>query len=192
MNSPVISPLAAPPAAALREALLTDREQTLTLLYQRTFPMVRQLVRRQGGTVEEARDVFHDALVVFYEKTVGSQLVLTASASTYLVGVSRNLWCRELQRRQQHPQLALADEHEALPDGATPEPAALSVFDFVEQLGERCRSMLLSFYYFRQPLAQIAVTHNYRSVRSATVQKFKCLERLRDSVRHLTAEAFSL
>jgi hypothetical protein len=53
----------------------------------------------------------------------------------------------------------------------------------VERLGAKCKSMLLAFYYFQQPLTQIALDHNYRSVRSATVQKFKCLERLRNSVR---------
>ena len=43
--------------------------------------------------------------------------------------------------------------------------------------------MLLAFYYSQQPLTQIAAANGYASVRSATVQKFKCLERLRDSVR---------
>lgn len=172
-----------------RHALLTGRTATLTQLYRRTFPAVRQYVQRRGGTDQDAQDVFHDALLVFYEKTVAGTLTLTAEPGTYLTGVCRNLWHRELERRARHPHTDLAEAQHQSADDAPPtlaEGPALSpdaVLAYVEQLGEKCRSILLAFYYFRQPLAQIAATHDYRSVRSATVQKFKCLERLRNAVR---------
>jgi RNA polymerase sigma factor (sigma-70 family) len=178
-------PKSATPAAALRQALLTDRERALTQLYRQAFPVVRRYVGRHGGSAQDAQDVFHDALVVLYEQAVGNTLVLTASASTYLVSISRNLWYHEQRRRARHPHDSLPD---ALPDlaaaeaGAAEEPA-FAVLDYVERLGEKCKSLLLAFYYFQQPLTQIAATHQYASVRSATVQKFKCLERLRQSVR---------
>jgi len=172
-------------ADALRQALLADRTQALTRLYRQGFPLVRRYIGRRGGSVQDAQDVFQDALVVLYEQAVGGTLVLTASASTYLLGISRNLWHQELRRRARLP-------HEALPaqwePAAPAEPealteAAFAVRDYVEQLGDKCKSLLLSFYYFQQPLAQLAEAHGYRSVRSATVQKFKCLERLRHAVR---------
>jgi|SRR6476661_7669659 len=175
------------PTADLRPALLADRTHTLMRLYRHTFPQVQRLVQRQGGTDEDARDVFQDALVLFYEKTVAGQLVLTSSAGTYLVSVSRNLWRRELQRRQQQPHASLGAEHEDVADTAD-APETLPVLAYLEQLGERCKSILLSFYYFQQPLEQIAATHGYGSVRSATVQKFKCLERLRQAVRTAVRE----
>ncbi|MGI4869745.1 MAG: RNA polymerase sigma factor [Janthinobacterium lividum] len=175
-----------PPAAeALRQALVADRAQALTRLYRQGFPLVRRYVGRHGGSAPDAQDVFQDALVILYEQATGGTLVLTASASTYLLSISRNLWHRELRRRARLPHEALPDELDAL---ATEEPDALAepafaVLDYVEQLGEKCKGLLLSFYYFQQPLTQIAETYGYRSVRSATVQKFKCLERLRHSVR---------
>jgi RNA polymerase sigma factor (sigma-70 family) len=173
-----------PVAPALREAILADRAQALTQLYRRAFPAVRRYVGRHGGSAEDAQDVFQDALVIFYEQAVGGTLTLTAAPATYLAGISRNLWHHEQRRRARLP-------HEALPDGleplATEEPAApeatFAVLDYVERLGAKCRNVLLGFYYFQQPLTQIAEANGYRSVRSATVQKFKCLERLRDAVR---------
>ena len=187
--TPTSEVLPAAPVAApdLREALLADRTRALTQLYQRTFPAVRRHVLRQGGTDQDAQDVFHDALVVFYEKAVGETLALTAAPGTYLVAVCRNLWLRELDRRARYPRTGLADARHCPAEEAGPaaeEPAGpLSVLAYVEQLGGKCRSILLAFYYFRQPLAQIAAAHGYGSVRSATVQKFKCLERLRNAVR---------
>ena len=167
--------------AALRLALLADREQALTQLYVRAFPLVRRHVGRHGGSAQDAQDIFQDALLLLYEQAVGGTLVLTASASTYLVGIARNLWRHEQRRRARLP-------HETLPDGLEPlasEPAEaeVAVLDYVERLGEKCKRILLDFYYFQQPLAQITASHGYGSVRSATVQKFKCLARLRQSVR---------
>ncbi|OGX81116.1 RNA polymerase sigma factor [Hymenobacter coccineus] len=182
-----VLPVAPTAAPGLRAALLADRTRTLTDLYRRTFPAVRRHVLRRGGTDQDAQDVFQDALVVFYEKAAAGALALTAAPGTYLVAVSRNLWLRELDRRARHPRTGLAAVEEGPTEAAEPaaeEPTEpFSVLAYVEQLNEKCRSILLAYYYFRQPLAQIAAAHGYGSVRSATVQKFKCLERLRNAVR---------
>jgi RNA polymerase sigma factor (sigma-70 family) len=169
------------PPAALRQALLADRERALTQLYRQAFPLVRHYVGRRGGSAQDAQDVFHDALVVLYEQATSNTLVLTASASTYVVGISRNLWHHEQRRRARLPSEILPASLESLAN--EPAEPEVAVLDYVEQLGEKCKRILLDFYYFQQPLAQITAAHGYRSVRSATVQKFKCLERLRQSVR---------
>ena len=173
------------PAQTLRAALLANRERALTQLYRQAFPAVRRLVQRQGGSAQDAQDVFQDALVVFYEQAVGGTLELTAAPSTYLISIVRHRWQHELRRRARLPHEPLPAEGEAFaaeePEAA--EETGFALRDYVERLGAKCRDMLLNFYYFQQPLAQIAETNGYRSVRSATVQKFKCLERLRASVR---------
>jgi RNA polymerase sigma factor (sigma-70 family) len=181
-------------ADGLRHALLANRTQALTGLYRQGFPPVRRYISRQGGSVQDAQDVFQDALVVLYEQATGGTLVLTASVSTYLLSISRNLWRQELRRRTRLPSEGFTDE---LAAGVAEEADAVAepvfaVLDYVEQLGEKCKSVLLSFYYFQQPLTQIAEQQGYGSVRSATVQKFKCLERLRHAVRDAFQTATSL
>ena len=173
------------PADGLRQALLTDRTQVLTGLYRQSFPPVRRYIGRHGGSAQDAQDVFQDALILLYEQATGGTLVLTASVSTYLLGISRNLWRQELRRRARLSGEVFTDELAASLTDAAEAPAepAFAVLDYVERLGEKCKSVLLSFYYFQQPLVQIAAMQGYRSVRSATVQKFKCLERLRHAVR---------
>ena len=183
------------PANELTVALRSNREQTLTRLYAQSFPAVRRYVQQRGGSAQDAKDVFQDAVVLFYEQAVSGRLTLTASASTYLFAVSRNRWKQELSRRNTQQTAPLTEDHTQLPedpaaDAATLDMAAV-VLQQLAQLTAKCRSMLLSFYYFQQPLEQIAAEHQYSSVRSATVQKFKCLERLRNAVRPLLRDAFT-
>jgi hypothetical protein len=71
-----------------------------------------------------------------------------------------------------------------------PTEATAHLLDYVNRLGEKCRDILVQFYYFGQRLEKIAAEHGYRTIRSATVQKFKCLERLRKAVSHLSVGHF--
>ena len=52
--------------------------------------------------------------------------------------------------------------------------------------------LLKSFYYDELPLNDIAETYGFSGVRSATVQKYKCLEKVRETVKEksLTYEDF--
>lgn len=172
-------------------ALLTDRERTLERIYAKTYPMVRHYVKENKGTDEDAKDIFQEALIAYYEKAIDGQLTLTSSVSTYLMGICKNLWRQELSKRACKTGLSHApvDEigEEIMVDD---EQSTATLMTFVEQLGETCKSILVSFYYFGQRLEQIAEQHGYRSVRSATVQKFKCLERLRKAVSHLSIDQF--
>lgn len=175
----------------MEAALLTDRERTLEAIYAKTYPMVRHYVKENSGTDEDAKDIFQEALITFYERAIHDQLTLTSSVSTYLMGICKNLWRQELDKRARKTGLSdsLGDEvgEEVTVDEEQP---TAPLMNFVEQLGDTCRSILVSFYYFGQRLEQIAEQHGYRSVRSATVQKFKCLERLRKAVSHLSIDQF--
>lgn len=173
--------------------LLTDRERTLERIYAKTYPMVRHYVKENSGTDEDAKDIFQEALITYYEKVVSNQLTLTSSVSTYLMGICKNLWRQELDKRARKTGLSDVPVDEVGEElTVDDEPPTAPLMAFVEQLGETCRSLLVSFYYFGQRLEQIAERHGYRNVRSATVQKFKCLERLRKAVSHLSIDQFKL
>ncbi|MGM9508285.1 RNA polymerase sigma factor [Larkinella sp. GY13] len=172
-------------------ALIADRERTMERIYAQTYPMVRHYIREHGGSEEDAKDIFHESMILYYEKTVQDQLTLTCSVSTYLMGICKNLWRQQVEKQRQKTNL-----NETQTDLVWDEPEdenelpSLKLMTFVEQLGETCQSILVSFYYFGQRLEQIATRHGYQSVRSATVQKYKCLERLRKAVSHLSIGHF--
>lgn len=176
---------------SMKVALIKDREQTLERIYARTYPMVRHYVREHGGTEEDAKDIFHEAMIRYYEKTVHDQLTLTSSASTYLMGICKNLWRQQLDKQTGRVELTDVQVETVWeePEIGDRQPS-LKLMTFVDQLGETCKSILVSFYYFGQRLEQIAAQHGYQNIRTATVQKFKCLERLRKAVSHLSIEHF--
>ena len=169
------------------EKIRRDREAVFEHLYEAVFPGVARFVRRQGGAPDDARDVFHDALIILYEKAVAGKLSLDGAPEAYLTGIARHLWYR---RRRDAPALVelepgIADNIEAEAD---PPPSRRHLLRFLEAAGRRCMDLLQAFYYQRLSMREIAQEFGFAGERSATVQKYKCLEKVRSHVKSQSYE----
>lgn len=84
-------------SSAMNETEIFERickgdEKALELLYKKYYRMMTKLVITNSGTEEEARDVYQDALIVFWQKATSGNLVLTSKMSTYIYSICQNLW----------------------------------------------------------------------------------------------------
>jgi DNA-directed RNA polymerase specialized sigma24 family protein len=165
-----------------------DREKLLIALYKNVFPAVARYVSKMGGTFDEAKDIFQDALVIWYEKAVENKLNLRTNEKAYMLGIAKHLWLKKNQENNKQQSLDGFDvtqkEEELLSDS--------KVLNFLQMAGKKCMDLLRSFYYDQIPLADITKTFGFSGVRSATVQKYKCLEKVRETVKEkaLTYEDF--
>jgi len=69
-------------------------------LFNRYMPMIRLMVTQMGGTVEDAKDVFQDGLIIMLEKIDNSELVLRCKFKTFLYSICENLWKAVLAKRK--------------------------------------------------------------------------------------------
>jgi len=165
-----------------------DREKLFIALYKSVFPAVAKYVSKMGGTFDEAKDIFQDALVAWYEKTASDSFVLRSDEKAYLFGISKNLWLKKHKHNTHYVSLDGFDtecEEQAAPSDS-------KILSFLQTAGKKCMDLLRSFYYDELPLNDIAETYGFSGVRSATVQKYKCLEKVRETVKEksLTYEDF--
>lgn len=161
------------------EQLRRQRTAAFEQLYEATFPRVARLVQRGGGDLADAEDVFHDALLLFYEQVLDGRLALRGSPSAYLAGIARHLW---LRRCRDKPRLVDLEAAGPLPEEAPEEEPVRrhALFRYLEAAGRRCLDLLQAFYYQRLSMREIAEEFGFGSERSATVQKYKCLEKVRE------------
>ena len=175
------------------KATTETREDWLTRLYLTAFPTVARHIARQGGSLEEAKDVFQDALVIYYEKISAGNLQLTHSEQAYLLGIAKHLWYHQQQKRKGQVSgdiLSFMDVVEEEP----PQPSTNRLLRYLETAGQKCMEMLQAFYYDKQNMKEIAERFGLSGERSATVQKHKCLEKVRNKVKEkaLTYEDFCI
>jgi len=166
--------------------------KTMEVLYLRIFPAVARYVAKRGGTLEEAKDVFHDALLVYHEKTLDRPPILQLDEGAYIFGVARHLWIKRYVENQRYASLdkliAGLDGDSGMdwaddPQSGEPAPATQRILRVLQTAGQRCMQLLTSFYYEKLDMQELARRFGFSGTRSATVQKFKCLEKVRQVVK---------
>src|SRR5687767_10507225 len=75
-----------------------SREALFTELYTTVFPGVALFVRKMGGTFDDARDVFQDALVIYYEKRARPDSEPEHQEEAYVFGIARHLWYKKFRK----------------------------------------------------------------------------------------------
>jgi len=165
------------------------REKLFIALYKSAFPAVARYIAKMGGTFDEAKDIFQDALVIYYEKAVGGAVKLNTNEKAYLLGISKHLWLHRFKDNTLHTPLDGVDLSTETAEGDYSESRLMH---FLEKAGAKCMQLLRSFYYDQLPLTEAAKLFGFSGVRSATVQKYKCLEKVRETIKQksLTYEDF--
>ena len=69
-----------------------DGERSLFLLYERNYDLITKYVLNNNGDIDQAKDIFQNVMVVFYENLVSGKYEHNAKISTYLYQVAKNLW----------------------------------------------------------------------------------------------------
>ena len=168
----------------LKILLLSNREKAFEHLYEQAFPPVARFISRMGGDFNDAKDIFQDALIVFYEKTVGESVIINVSAPAYVLGIAKHLWSRKFRQPQNNVSLDEMGKDIAIPEDLyAQQDWSTRLLKYLEMAGKKCMDMLQGFYYQNMNMQEIADTFGYGSVRSATVQKYKCLEKVREHVK---------
>lgn len=165
--------------------IISERKESLVLhkLYKYSSKIV-SFIKSRGGSKEDAEDIFQEALVVLCHNVWKGNFELTSSLYTYLYSVSYNLW-RNKER---------SEKTESVPDGLVlidissieevqeKESKLKKVEEILLKLGEPCLKLLKMFYHQQLKMKEIAEELGYKTVNSAKVQKYKCLERAKSKL----------
>lgn len=170
--------------ALIVSQIRSGNERVLHELYRLHFPMIRRMILANNGSEQEAKDVYQDAVISFYERCQQIDFTLTCKISTYLYAVSRRLWLKRLGEKK-WTSVALSDV-EIFPELEN-EMENIDSYDMnisrmqeaLDKLGEPCNGVLLDFYFGKHSMEDIATKYGYSGTDTAKNQKYKCLQRLK-------------
>ncbi len=161
--------------SVILERLNKGDEKALDYLYKKYYRMMTKIVLSNNGTEEEAKDIFQDGLLVFWQKAVRGDLILTSKISTFLYSICLNLWRKELDRKSR-----LTNE---IKDGETyqageSEEKVKIVRTCIDELGDTCRKILTYHYFDGMSMQDIADKMEFANADTAKTKKYKCKKRL--------------
>jgi DNA-directed RNA polymerase specialized sigma24 family protein len=158
-----------------------EREQMFLELYEEVFPKVATFVSHRGGSLQDAKDIFHDSLIIFYEKIVNEPSTVQYTNESYLIGISKHLWIRKFNDDQKKVGLDEMETKISIP-GDFFESTDNKLISILEVTGKKCLDLLRAFYYDNVELQKLKEMFGFTSVHSAAVQKHKCVEKMRDVI----------
>ena len=170
---------------SLLQGLSKQDKSTIDTIYKVYFKMIQSLVIKNSGNEEDAKDIFQEAIVVLYQKSIDPEFVLSCQLSTYLYAVSKKLWIRKLEKLNRlYINIEAPDQADEKSIFSGEEADQLEkkfalMHQALEKLGEPCKSLIESFYIHKRHMQEIAEMYNYTNADNAKTQKYKCLMRLK-------------
>ena len=159
-------------------------EVALRELYKTHYPMVVHLVCSNSGTEQEAKDIYQEAVMAFYERVQQPAFTLTCKIKTYLYAVARRLWLKKLAEKKKFN--GTVDEvetfigiEEEMMDIHEKENRFKRMGSSLEGLGEPCRGIIEDYYINNLSMEEISTKFGYTNADNAKNQKYKCLQRLK-------------
>jgi DNA-directed RNA polymerase specialized sigma24 family protein len=163
------------------------KEDPIVCLYRDSFPAFARMISQMGGTLEQAKDSFHDALLIYLEREKAGKLHLHSSPKAYLLGTARICWLHS--RNKERLTSLPPDMEQAEPEDADGPERERSLLESLARSGRKCLELLKAFYYDHCSMQDIAGRFGFNGRRSATVQKYKCLEKVREHLK--TTQAYA-
>ena len=162
------------------ERISQGDEKALDYLYRKYYRMMTRIVTSNNGTEQDAKDIFQDALIVFWQKATSGKLVLTSKISTYIYSICQNLWRKELERKSKL--VHEAKDGEEFIDHDSKERYRI-IQECIAALGDTCQKVLTYYYFDGLSMELIAEKMGFANTDTAKTKKYKCKKKLDELVK---------
>jgi len=168
----------------LLKGLAHNDKTAIEAIYRDNYTMIQAFILNNSGSVDDARDIFQEALIVLYEKSRLENFSLNCQIKTYVYSICRRLWLKRLQQLNKFSSNVDKLE-ETVPVEEEIENHERKNNDFIlmenamSKIGEPCKSLLDAYYLQKKSMQDIAADFGYTNADNAKTQKYKCLVRLK-------------
>ncbi|HEV7378988.1 MAG TPA: sigma-70 family RNA polymerase sigma factor [Dyadobacter sp.] len=161
-------------------------------IFTENFGTIKSFLTKRGCSVNDFKDIYQDSTLALYETIVSREsFVLHSTLKKYLSTICMNKW-RKILKEQGGPGTELNIDDPLWAGFLSTEVDEIQVNVNLEkmerdekikaaikQLGEPCRTILISHYYHNIPHEEIAEMTGLTAAENVGSKKYKCMLRLR-------------
>lgn len=172
----------------IKEESVVNNESALKAIYTSNYYMIENFVLSHGGSKDDAKDIFQDTVITFYNNVKKNQFELKSKISTYLYSISRNIWFKKL--RDNKIQIAGEDfdnikelsSNEDIHSSLEYTEEQFLIAKLLKTAGDKCKQLLTLYYYEKMRMKKISAELGYASEQVAKNQKAKCMKKIKAAV----------
>jgi RNA polymerase sigma factor (sigma-70 family) len=165
-------------------------ERSLGYLYRQYYDLLEHYVESNSGDKDDAADVIQDSFLVFVKMVEDGRFRGESSIKSILYAICRNLWITELRKRK--TTMARHERYEAEKDNMTMDVSSeisrqedsRLVMELFETMGEKCKNVLLAFYYENLSMKEISLREGFSNEQVLRNKKHKCLKALIEKIQN--------
>lgn len=167
----------------LIDKLKNEENSSFQLLYKFYFPHISSYIKRNNGTIEDAEDIFQEAILVLLQKVRHPEFVLTSTLKTYLYAIAKNLWLKRL--RDNKFITSNISEHndfgtETFTIELQPEkPKEEKVISWLNKITIHCQQLLIALFFHNEPMDKLMIKMGWKNKHVAANQQYKCIQQVK-------------
>lgn len=162
-----------------------NSEQDIAKLYHEYRDEFLRNTAKYALTKEERIDIYQDAFVVIYEGIKFGKITVEKTLKHYLFGVGRNMIIDKIKQKIKERKLQdqLLDQKSNIDIGFFDISPSSDTQDklnhAINSLSEKCKEILVLFYYRKYSIDAIMHTMNYSNENVTKSHKSRCLKNLK-------------
>jgi RNA polymerase sigma factor (sigma-70 family) len=135
------------------DGLLRNNSEVIQSIYKKFVPKVKNYIRVNSGSDDEAQDIIQDVLITIYNQAKTKGLQLSCPFDAYFFLLCKRRWLNEL-KKSSYKEVTLRDENVSIEESVQEAASQTEAFDekqslfdeMFQKLGEKCQEVLkLSF-----------------------------------------------
>lgn len=173
----------------LLDAFLNNKEAPIREFYIAEYPKTKNYIIKNGGTVDNANDVFQEAYFSCWKRLSTGKFSPRnkAELEAYLFTTAKNKWIDETRRKAKKKTTSIdvkmyqlaSDESIQINEQDEKENQLCITLAAFESLGGACKELLTAFYFHKVSLRSIAENLNMEEA-SAKNKKYRCIQKLKE------------
>lgn len=168
------------------EAIRNNKnQQVLKELYNSVLPKVTNYILKNNGNIEDAKDVFQDAVISFFRSVKTNRFNEEYEIGGYLFSIARNAWINKARKHQKESIVAEVPEKGSTTnqlESLISNERAQIVQQTMAKLGEQCQELMKLTMYENRPPREITTMMGFSSVEVTRTNLYRCRKKLTELI----------
>ncbi|MBS1600676.1 MAG: sigma-70 family RNA polymerase sigma factor [Bacteroidetes bacterium] len=164
-------------------------DDAILYIYQNYSETVSSFITNNGGSQQDADDIFQETVVAFIDIVKKGKYRMEASIKTFLVSVARNIWFNQIKKKERSGRREKLYEDSRGTDEMdvshyiSDREVKQEFRELLIKLGEPCRKILTLFYYENLSMKEMVDQLPYENEQVVRNKKYKCLLQLTEMIK---------
>ena len=168
---------------------LGKNKEVIPLIYKKVLPQLKNYIVKNNGNRDDAYDVFHDSLIIFYEQVIKQEFDSKYNIYGYIYKIAVFRWINKVKKlksfvfTEELPDLK-SEENNFENKGIVNLTDSNLLDSLFSPIGEKCIELLSYTIYSDMNMDDIMLRMEFSTVEAVRMQHMRCKQKLIKEIKN--------